>query len=72
MRFGFLLKRGKPEARELAQTLVRVLAARGATSVVLPEDASALPDATVVPLGTGQGATPTTEVVSSWPNFPSR
>lgn len=48
MRFGFLLKRGKPEARELAETLVRVLAARGATSVALSEDAPALPGATVV------------------------
>src|SRR5579871_4945353 len=49
MRFGFLLKRGKPEARELAQTLASVLAANGATSVVLPEDATAIPGATVLP-----------------------
>jgi NAD+ kinase len=48
MRFGFLLKRGKPEARELAETLARVLAARGATSVALAEDAGAIPGATVV------------------------
>jgi NAD+ kinase len=48
MRFGVLLKRGKPEARELADALVRVLAARGGTSVALPEDAAALPGATVV------------------------
>ena len=48
MRFGFLLKRGKPEARELADTLARVVAARGATSVALPEDADAIPGATVV------------------------
>jgi NAD+ kinase len=48
MRFGFLLKRGKPEARELAETLARVLAARGATSVALSEDAGAIPGATVV------------------------
>ncbi len=47
MRFGFLLKRGKPEARELAGTLAGVLAARGATSVALAEDASAIPGATV-------------------------
>jgi NAD+ kinase len=48
MRFGFLLKRGKPEARELAETLARVLTARGATSVALAEDAGAIPGATVV------------------------
>jgi NAD+ kinase len=48
MRFGFLLKRGKPEARELAETLARVLAARNATSVALAEDAGAIPGATVV------------------------
>ena len=30
MRFGFLLKRGKPEARELAETLSKVLLGRGA------------------------------------------
>ena len=48
MRFGFLLKRGKPEARELAETLARVLATRGASSVVLAEDATAIPGATVV------------------------
>ncbi len=50
MRFGFLLKRGKPEARELAQTLARVLAGRGATAVALAEDAAAIPGATVVAL----------------------
>jgi NAD+ kinase len=48
MRFGFLLKRGKPEARELAETLALVLAARGATSVTLPEDDGVIPGATVV------------------------
>jgi NAD+ kinase len=47
MRFGFLLKRGKPEARDLAETLARVLAARGGTPVVLAEDAGAIPGATV-------------------------
>ena len=31
MRFGFLLKRGKPEARELAAQLGRMLVAGGAT-----------------------------------------
>jgi NAD+ kinase len=48
MRFGFLLKRGKPEARELAATLAEVLVARGAALVALAEDAGALPGATVV------------------------
>ena len=48
MRFGFLLKRGKPEARELAEKLGRVVAARGAALVALSEDASAIPGATVV------------------------
>jgi NAD+ kinase len=48
MRFGFLLKRGKPEARELAATLAEVLVARGAGLVALAEDADALPGATVV------------------------
>jgi NAD+ kinase len=48
MRFGFLLKRGKPEARELAATLAEVLVARGAALVALAEDADAVPGATVV------------------------
>jgi NAD+ kinase len=48
MRFGFLLKRGKPEARELAAALAEVLIARGAGLVALAEDADALPGATVV------------------------
>jgi len=48
MRFGFLLKRGKPEARELAATLAEVLVGRGASLVALAEDASALSGATVV------------------------
>jgi NAD+ kinase len=48
MRFGFLLKRGKPEARELAAALAEVLVARGAGLVALAEDASAIPGATVV------------------------
>ena len=46
MRFGFLLKRGKPEARELAATLAEVLVARGASLVALAEDAGAVPGAT--------------------------
>src|ERR1022692_4203142 len=48
MRFGFLLKRGKPEAQELAQSLAAVLTGRGATLVALAEDAAAIPSATVV------------------------
>ena len=48
MRFGFLLKRGKPEARELAGALAEVLIARGAGLVALAEDAGALPGAAVV------------------------
>ena len=48
MRFGFLLKRGKPEAQELAGSLSKVLLGRGATLVALPEDAAAIPGATVI------------------------
>jgi len=48
MRLGFLLKRGKPEARELAASIARVLSDRGATVTVLPEDGDAVPGATVV------------------------
>jgi NAD+ kinase len=49
MRFGFLLKRGKPEAREIAAELGRILARWGSTLAVLPDDAGALPTAEVVP-----------------------
>jgi len=49
MRFGFLLKRGKPEARDLAASVARQLARSGATVTVLPEDAAVIPGATVVP-----------------------
>ena len=49
MRFGFLLKRGKPEARELAASMARQLASGGSTVTVLPEDAAVIPDAAVVP-----------------------
>jgi NAD+ kinase len=49
MRFGFLLKRGKPEARELAASVARVLSSRGSTVTVLPEDADAFPGARTVP-----------------------
>jgi NAD+ kinase len=48
MRFGFLLKRGKPEAREIAAELGRILRRHGCEMVVLAEDAAALPDARVV------------------------
>jgi NAD+ kinase len=48
MRFGFLLKRGKPEARELAADLGRLLRGEGGTLVALAEDADALPDAQTV------------------------
>jgi NAD+ kinase len=43
MRFGFLLKRGKPEAREIAAELGRVLRGHGCRLVALEEDVSALP-----------------------------
>ncbi|MEO8215327.1 MAG: NAD(+)/NADH kinase, partial [Myxococcales bacterium] len=48
MRFGFLLKRGKPEARELAAELAEILTRRGCTVAASPEDASAIPGARVV------------------------
>jgi NAD+ kinase len=49
MRFGFLLKRGKPEAKELAADLGRVLGERGCELVTLEEDGEALlPGATAV------------------------
>jgi NAD+ kinase len=48
MRFGFLLKRGKPEAREIAAELGRTLRDHGGTLVVLPDDHAALPGAQVV------------------------
>src|SRR6266478_7780210 len=48
MRFGFLLKRGKPEAREIAADLGRVLRQRGCELVALEEDAAVLPAARVV------------------------
>jgi NAD+ kinase len=49
MRFGFLLKRGKPEGPELAVGLSRVLVSRGATLYALPDDAGAIPGAIPVP-----------------------
>jgi NAD+ kinase len=43
MRFGFLLKRGKPEARDIAAELGSALRAHGCRLVALEEDVSALP-----------------------------
>jgi NAD+ kinase len=48
MRFGFLLKRGKPEAREIAAELGAVLSKRGGELVTLAEDGPVLPGARVV------------------------
>ena len=48
MRFGFLLKRGKPEAREIAADLGRLLRAEGCSLVALEDDADALPEARAV------------------------
>jgi NAD+ kinase len=51
MRFGFLLKRGKPEARELATELAEILTRGNCPIVASAEDASALPGARVVEPG---------------------
>jgi len=51
MRVGFLLKRGKPEARELAASLAAQLTSGGATVAALPEDAAVIPGATAVAAG---------------------
>ncbi|MES1157937.1 MAG: NAD(+)/NADH kinase [Haliangium ochraceum] len=48
MRFGFLLKRGKPEARELAGELGELLRRKGCALVASEEDASAVSGARVV------------------------
>jgi NAD+ kinase len=48
MRFGFLLKRGKPEAREIAADLGRLLLGEGCSLVALSDDADALPGARAV------------------------
>lgn len=45
MRIGFLLKRGKPEARQLAADLARLLTDRGCALLALPEDLAAIPGA---------------------------
>jgi NAD+ kinase len=49
MRFGFLLKRGKPEARELAVELSRVLRKHGASLYALAEDVDAVEGAARIP-----------------------
>jgi NAD+ kinase len=49
MRFGFLLKRGKPEAAEIGAELAALLVHRGATVVVTDEDAGTFPRAKAVP-----------------------
>jgi NAD+ kinase len=51
MRFGFLLKRGKPEARELAANLGRILLGRGSTLFALAEDVPAIPGSSAVAEG---------------------
>src|SRR5262245_36991650 len=48
MRFGFLLKPGKPEAVRVAIELANLLAARGCPVVVSQEDGPELPGATRV------------------------
>src|SRR5215831_21269382 len=48
MRFGFLLKRGKPEATQIAEQLARIVVDHGWTLVALPDDAAMLPGASVV------------------------
>jgi NAD+ kinase len=48
MRFGFLLKRGKPEAREIAAELGTLLRGEGCSLVALSDDADALPGARTV------------------------
>jgi NAD+ kinase len=49
MRFGFLLKPGKPEAVRVAGELGQLLKGRGCTAVVTAEDGVELPGARVVP-----------------------
>jgi NAD+ kinase len=48
MRLGFLLKRGKPEARELAASIARQLSSSGSTVTVLSDHGSVIPGASVV------------------------
>jgi NAD+ kinase len=49
MRFGFLLKRGKPEAAEVAASLADLLVHNDCSVVVTEEDAGVYPRARVVP-----------------------
>ncbi|HVX97597.1 MAG TPA: NAD(+)/NADH kinase [Polyangia bacterium] len=48
MRFGFLLKRGKPEAKEIAADLGALLRGQGCSLVALAEDGDALEGARIV------------------------
>lgn len=48
MRFGFLLKRGSSDAREIAHGLAEVLGKRGSELAVMAEDAASVPGARVV------------------------
>lgn len=48
MRFGFLLKRGKPEAKEIAADLGALLRGQGCSLVALAEDCDALNGARIV------------------------
>lgn len=50
MRFGFLLKRGKPEARAVAADLVEVVASRGNSAVQCQGEPDLLPDVPALPL----------------------
>ena len=50
MRFGFLLKPGKPEAPLVAADLAEVLRRRGCTALVATDDGEALPGFASVPL----------------------
>ena len=56
MRFGFLLKRGKPEARDIAAELGGVLRARGCRLVALedvPDSAPGADEILIRPVATG-------------------
>jgi NAD+ kinase len=49
MRFGFLLKRGKPEAAQIGAELAGILVRNGKTVVLTEEDAAMFPGAKAVP-----------------------
>src|SRR5688500_13142497 len=49
MRFGFLLKRGKPEAAQIGAELANTLLRRGSSVVVVEEQAAMHPQAKAVP-----------------------